>query len=93
MPHPQHFQPSATLESLDNEVLVQLDAETSERVLHRLDPTSSPAATGSETDTDDDCDVPDFNDGIDRTSSADWKKSREGSMARKPWWRRPSPTW
>ena len=37
MPHPQHFQPTPTVESLDSEGIVQMDPETSERVLDEPD--------------------------------------------------------
>lgn len=69
-----------------------MDPETSERVLDRL-ARSAPADDAS--DSDDDQPGPDFDDddGVDRTSSADWQKLRQGSIARKKWWRRPSPHW
>jgi len=67
-----------------------MDPEASEQVLNRLDPKAQGNDDDDEEEEEEDDDE---GAGIDRTSSVDWKKAREGSIARKPWFRRPSPYW
>lgn len=64
-----------------------MDAEASEQMLNRMTPKVD-EEEGSEEEAEEN-----ENDGIDRVASVDWKKAREGSIARRPWFRRPSPYW
>jgi len=66
-----------------------MDAEASKKLLNRLDPKAQDDDDEESEEEDDD----DESDGIDRMTSVDWKKAREGSIARRPWFRRPSPYW
>lgn len=66
---------------------IQMPAAASQRVLDRR-------LSEDEEEDDDDEEEEELDlDGIDRTTSADWKKIREGSIVRRPWYRKPSPYW
>lgn len=100
--------PTVTLESLDNEGLLQPPVEAAADVLYRLDDDhrlqhrAHEAAVAHDAAADDGVADDDDNDeagdgpldaGDDRDDSVHWKRQRQQSRMGRAWWRRPNPYW
>lgn len=91
--HAQEWVPPVTLESLDNEGVIQLPPDQAADLLYRLDGDHQDLHDAEEEGEEENGLLGGEGEGVGRDDSAHWNRLRHESRMGRRWWKRPSPYW